>query len=136
MRSTTRSRSSESVPRQQKSGAGFTLFEVVVAITIMSVAITSVLVSFNGMNEAHRLMERRTEASLFARSIVAQVRNQLLTPKSEENEGEFEGTDYRYKVSFTETEWEKLYAVSINIEWGEEKESPEKINVYTLQYYN
>ncbi len=131
----TRSRKSEEGSGQQRGRGGFTLFEVVVAITIMSIAVTSVLVSFNGMNEAHRLMERRTEASLLARGIVAQVRNQLLTPKSEETEGEFEGTDYRYKVSFTETEWEKLYAVSINIEWGDE-EAPEKINVYTLQYFN
>lgn len=131
----TRPRKNDSAVCKDRRCEGFTLFEVVVAITIMSVAVTGVLVSFNGMNEAHRLMERRTEASLYARGIVAQVRNQLLTPKSEDNEGEFEGTDYRYKVSFTETEWEKLYAVSINIEWGDE-ESPEKINVYTLQYFN
>ncbi len=135
MRSMTRSRSSREASPGERSCSGFTLFEVVVAITIMSVAVTGVLVSFNGMNEAHRLMERRTKASLYARDIVAQVRNQVLTPKSEDNEGEFEGTDYRYKVSFSETEWEKLYSVSINIEWGEE-EAPEKINVYTLQYYN
>jgi len=135
LKSTTPLQKNNSTFLDRKSSTGFTLFEVVVAITIMSVAITGVLVSFNGMNEAHRLMERRTEASLLARGIISQVRNQLLTPKSEESEGEFEGTDYRYKVSFAETEWEKLYAVSVNIEWGDE-EMPEKINVYTLQYFN
>ena len=135
MRFTIPRRSRRSASRKPESRKAFTLFEVVVAITIMSVAITGVLVSFNGMNEAHRLMERRTQASLYARNIVARVRNQILNPKSEETEGEFEGTDYRFKVSFSQTDWEKLYAVSIDIGWGDE-ESPEKINVYTLQYYD
>jgi len=104
------------------------------AITILSVAISGVLVSFNGMNEAHRLIERRTEASLLARNVIARVRNQTLNPESEETEGQFAGTDYRFKIDFTTTDWDQLYAVSINIQWGDE-EKPEGINLYTLQYY-
>lgn len=128
-------RKSKSNPfRPKGSRKAFTLFEVVVAITILSVAISGVLVSFNGMNEAHRLIERRTEASLLARNVIARVRNQALNPESEETEGQFAGTDYRYKIEFATTDWDKLYAVSINIQWGDE-EQPEGINLYTLQHY-
>ncbi|MCG3198718.1 MAG: prepilin-type N-terminal cleavage/methylation domain-containing protein [Candidatus Omnitrophica bacterium] len=112
----------------------FTLFEVVAAITIMAIGVTAVLASFNGMNETHRLMERRTEAALHARSVMTLVRTGALTPKTEEKEGTFEGADYRFSVSFAETEWTNLYAVGVQIAWGAD-EGAGKINLYTLQYY-
>lgn len=112
----------------------FTLFEVVAAITIMAIGVTAVLSSFNGMNETHRLMERRTEAALYARAVMTLVRTGALNPKSEETEGEFEGTDYRYSISFAETEWTNLYAVGVLISWGAD-EGAGRINLYSLQYY-
>ena len=120
--------------RRDVEPAGFTLFEVVFSITILSVGITAILGSFNGMLETHRLMTRRTEAMFHAREVLAAVRMKTIAPSTEEPEGEFEGTGYRYRVLFGETEWPNLYQVSIRIEWGEEARSG-NILVYTLQYY-
>jgi type II secretion system protein I len=115
------------------SEGGFTLFEVVAAITVLAIGISAVFASFHAMSESTRVAERRTEAGLIARNVVAMVRTKVLAPKSEENEGEVEGTDYRYKVVFAETDWQKLYAVTVQIEWGP-KEQPEQISVNTLEY--
>ena len=115
-------------------GSGFTLIEVVFSLTILTVGITAILGSFNGMLETHRLMTRRTEAMFHAREVLAAVRMKTLSPTTEEPEGEFEGTDYRYRVVFGESEWPNLYQVSITIEWGEEERAGD-IMVYTLQYY-
>jgi len=113
---------------------GFTLIEVVVAIAILAMGITTILSAFNGMQKNHQLMKRRTEAQLLANEVLSAVRMRALTPKTEEKEGEFEGTDYRYRVVFTETNWENLYQVAVFIEWGEE-ENPGHILLYTLQNY-
>jgi type II secretion system protein I len=126
---------SHDVSRLGPDRRGFTLFEVVVAITILAVGVSAVLAAFNGMNESQRLAERRTQAVLLARSVVSMVRTQTITPKSEDTEGAFEGTDYRFKIKFAETDWKSLYAVSVQVEWGD-PEIPEKIDVYTLQYYD
>jgi prepilin-type N-terminal cleavage/methylation domain-containing protein len=121
--------------RRPKPGdTGFTLIEIVFSITILTVGITAILGSFNGMLETHRLMTRRTEAMFHAREVLAAVRMKTLSPTTEEPEGEFEGTDYRYRVVFSASEWPNLYQVSITIEWGEEERAGD-IMVYTLQYY-
>jgi prepilin-type N-terminal cleavage/methylation domain-containing protein len=112
----------------------FTLIEVVFSITILAVGITVILGSFNGMLETHRLMTRRTEAMFHAREVLAAVRMKTISPTTEEPEGEFEGTDYRYQVVFKESESPNLYQVSITIEWGEDARAGD-IMVYTLQYY-
>ena len=116
-----------------RASSGFTLIEVVAAITILAVGITSVLSALNAMTDTHRLMERQTEATLIAREVLAQVRSKTLTPGSEATEGEVEGTDYRYRVVFTESQYPSLYGVSVKVEWGE-NEDPNSVLFYTLQY--
>lgn len=116
------------------SEAGFTLIEVVTAVVILAMGITSVLSALNGMTDTHRLMERQTEATLIARDILARVRAQEILPGSEEVEGEIEQTDYRYRVLFNESQYPSLYAISVKVEWGVD-EDPDSVFFYTLQYY-
>lgn len=118
----------------RRSDCGFTLIEVVTAIVILGMGITSVLSALNGMTDTHRLMERQTEATLIARDILARVRAQEILPGSEEVEGEIEETDYRYRVLFNESQYPSLYAVSVKVEWGVD-EDPDSVFFYTLQYY-
>jgi type II secretion system protein I len=123
--------------RRKRGKKGFTLIEVVAAITIMAVGITAILSAFNGMHRTHQLMKRRSEARLLANQIIAAVRLQSLTPDSEETEGTFGETDYQYSVTFNptdETRWPNLYSVAIKISWGDE-ESGGDIFLYTLQNY-
>jgi prepilin-type N-terminal cleavage/methylation domain-containing protein len=114
---------------------GFSLFEVVAAITILTIGISAILAGFNEMNTSHALSIKRGEALAIARELVAQVRSQNFTPGMEEKEGEIEGSVYRFNLTFAETEWDNLYSVNIRIDWGNE-DNPGFITVYTLQYYD
>ena len=121
-------------PRRPQSG--FTLIEVVAAITILAMGVTSVLSAVNGMTDTHRLMERQTEATLIAREVLTLVQAQIVIPGAENTEGEIEGTDYRYRVVFTESQYPNLYGVSVKVEWGDdEEEDPDSVLFYRLQYY-
>jgi len=115
---------------------GFTIMEVVLSITILSIGIAGSLSAFNSMNQTHNLMKRRLEAMQLANQVLTTVRMKALSPSSDEadTEGGFEGSNYRYEVTFAETQWEDLYQVSIRIAWGDE-ENPSDILLYTLQYY-
>lgn len=115
---------------------GFTIMEVVLSITILSIGIAGSLSAFNSMNQTHNLMKRRLEAMQLANQVLTTVRMKALSPSSDETdtEGGFEDSDYRYEVTFAETQWESLYQVSIRIAWGDE-ENPSDILLYTLQYY-
>ena len=115
---------------------GFTLLEVVVAITILSIGVTATLRAFNGMSQTHGIMKRRLEAMQLANQVLTAVRMRSLSPASDETEteGTFEGSDFRYQISFTDTNWDSLSLVSIHILWGDEEE-PSEICLYTLQYY-
>ncbi len=117
-----------------KNSAGFTLIEVVAAITILALGITSILSALNGMTDTHRLMERQTEATLIAREVLALVKAEIISPGAEETEGEIEDTDYRYRVVFTESQYPSLYGVSVKVEWGENEE-PDNVFFYMLHYY-
>lgn len=121
--------------RQANQRRGFTLIEVVAAITILAVGISAVLTSFSGMDQASHLVRRRTEAMHLAKNMIGLVRTEAMLPTSDETEGEIEDTDYRYKVTFTSTDFEGTYAVAVQILWGDE-DLPESIQVYTLQYYD
>jgi len=114
---------------------GFTLVEVIAAMTIMAVGVTVILSSFIEMNQVYSLREKRTEAISHARTVIAMVRNQSLSPDSEEKSGVIEETDYRYETTFTKTDWTGLYAVQVQIQWGE-SDSPGSIALDTLQFYD
>jgi type II secretion system protein I len=121
---------------RRRESRGFTIVEVVLSITILSVGVAASLSAFNSMNQTHNLMKRRLEAMQLANQVLTTVRMKALSPSSDETdtEGEFEGTDYRYEVTFAETQWTGLHQVSIRIGWGDE-ENPSEIFLYTLQYY-
>ena len=121
----------------RRESRGFTIMEVVLSITILSIGVAGSLSAFNSMNQTHNLMKRRLEAMQLANQVLTTVRMKALSPSSDESdtEGEFEGTSYRYEVTFAETQWTNLYQVSIRIGWGDE-ENPSDIFLYTLQYYD
>lgn len=121
--------------RGRRGSGGFTLIEVAAAVTILAIGISAVLSSFSGMDRASQLVKRRTEATHYAKNLFALVRTEALLPTSEETEGEFEETDYRYKVTFSSTDFEGLYSVAVQIFWGDE-ELPDSIQLYILHYYD
>jgi len=103
---------------------GFTLLEIVVALTFAAVFLPALLQAFSRGTKNHSLIENRTTALYLLRLRMSEMEMLgNLTVGSEE--GEF-GTNsrFRWTSEVAETDTEKLYEVAVTVYWqerGEEK---------------
>ena len=98
---------------------GFTLLEIVVALTIAAVALPILLRSFSEGTKKQSLIENRTTALYLLKLRMSEI--EMLGELEEgSEEGEF-GTDSRFTWSsdIAESDIENLYEVTVTVNWQE-----------------
>jgi len=100
-----------------RSSHGFTLLEVLVALTIVALSLTAVTASMSQMIEAARTMRNRTYASWIAQNRIAELRLADAIPDVGASNGEvqFANTDWSWRAVVTETGVEDLYKIDVSV---------------------
>jgi type II secretion system protein I len=103
----------------RKDQRGFTLLEVVVALTIAAIALPVLLQAFSEGTRRHSLIENKTTALYLLRLKMSEIEmSDYIEVGSEE--GDFGANSrFRWASEVAETEVEGLYEVVITIHWEE-----------------
>ncbi len=106
-------RSSSEVPRQR----GFTLLEVLVALAIVGLSLTSIAVTMGGMLNSAVVLRERTYASWIAQNRIVEVRAAGTTPEVGVSSGEveFANIDWAWRAVISETGVEDLYRIDVEV---------------------
>ena len=101
----------------QRDESGFTLIEVLVALLILSIALTAMAVTMGRMYANASLMRERTYASWIAQNLVVQLRSEGTTPDpgTDSGEVEFAGTEWTWETEISETGIDNLLRVDVAI---------------------
>ena len=96
---------------------GFTLIEVMVALTVAVLALVAVMASISQMIDAGTAMRDRTYASWVAQNKIAELRLANVEPEVSDTSGEvtFAGIEYGWTAIVSETGVESLYRVDVEV---------------------
>ena len=96
---------------------GFTLIEVMVALTVAVLALVAVMASISQMIDAGTAMRDRTYASWVAQNKIAELRLANVEPEVSDTSGEvtFAGIEYGWTAIVSETGVEALYRVDVEV---------------------
>lgn len=101
---------------------GLTLLEVMIALAIVSIALTSLLALSNRSIGVHDRLQRMTRGTMLAQQMLAMVET---APGSypEEREQPFEEPyeAFRWRFRYGETPIDGVKTVTVTVLWGEEK---------------
>lgn len=101
----------------RQSHKGFTLVEVMVALTIVAFSLTAIAASMNQMIDAANAMRDRTYASWIAQNKIAELRlaNVLPEVSSTSGEVEFANGDWSWRTVVSETGIENFFRVDVSV---------------------
>lgn len=96
---------------------GFTLVEVMVALTIVAFSLTAIAASMNQMIDAANTMRDRTYASWIAQNKIAELRLANITPEVSATSGEvdYANSEWSWRAVVSETGIENFYRVDVSI---------------------
>lgn len=96
---------------------GFTLIEVMVALTIVALSLTAVAASMNQMIDAANAMRERTYASWIAQNKIAEMRLANTVPEVSTTSGdvEFANATWSWRAVVSETGIENFMRVDVSI---------------------
>ena len=96
---------------------GFTLIEVMVALTIVALSLTAVAASMNQMIDAANAMRERTYASWIAQNKIAEMRLANTVPEVSTTSGEVEyaNSTWSWRAVVSETGIENFMRVDISV---------------------
>ena len=99
--------------------AGFTLIEVMVALTIVALSLGAVAASVSQMVDAGTTMRERTYASWIAQNKIAELRLANVVPEVSDTSGELEyaGHEWAWRANISETGVENLFRVDVAISY-------------------
>lgn len=99
---------------------GFTLVEVMVALVIVSFALTAVTATMNQMIDAAETMRNRTYASWIAQNRIAELRLAFTTPDVGSSNGEvqYANTDWSWRATVSETGVDDLYRIDVSVSFA------------------
>ncbi len=103
------------MPLKQKKDAGFTLIEVMVAITIFAVSVITILNLFSTTLRANDDIRNYTIGLILAQSKMAEIKTGLeigLEGTFEEN-----SVEYKWSVQTNETQFEGIEEIQLQIIW-------------------
>ena len=105
--------------RYRKNQRGFTLLEIVVALTIAAVALPVLLKAFSEGTKKQSLIENRTTALYLLRLRMSEIEMMGYLEAGSE-EGEFgEGSRFGWISEVAESDIEGLYEVIVTVHWQE-----------------
>ena len=96
---------------------GFTLIEVMVALTIVALSLTAVAASMNQMIDAANAMRERTYASWIAQNKIAEMRLANTVPEDSTTSGdvEYANATWSWRAVVSETGIENFMRVDVSI---------------------
>jgi general secretion pathway protein I len=96
---------------------GFTLVEVMVALTIVAFSLTAIAASMNQMIDAANAMRERTYASWIGLNKIAELRLANVTPEVSSTSGEvdYANAQWTWRAVVSETGIESFYRVDISV---------------------
>lgn len=96
---------------------GFTLVEVMVALTIVAFSLTAIAASMNQMIDAANSMRERTYASWIAQNKIAELRLANVTPEVSSTSGEvdYANGQWVWQADVSETGIENFYRVDVAV---------------------
>lgn len=96
---------------------GFTLVEVMVALTIVALSLTAIAASMNQMIDAANTMRERTYASWIAQNKIAELRLANVLPEVSSTSGEvdYAGSEWSWRAVVSETGIESFYRVDVSV---------------------
>ena len=108
-------RSGRGIAMRHLKRRGFTLLEVMVALIIVSFALTAVTASMNQMIDAAESMRNRTYASWIAQNRITELRLAFATPDVGTSSGDvqYANTDWSWRASVSETGVDDLYRIDV-----------------------
>ena len=100
---------------------GFTLIEVMVALTIVALSLTAVAASMNQMIDAANAMRERTYASWIAQNKITEMRLANTVPEVSTTSGdvEYANSTWSWRVVVSETGIENFMRVDVSITHAE-----------------
>ena len=100
-----------------KAERGFTLIEVMVALTIVAFSLTAVAASMNQMIESANAMRDRTYASWVAQNKIAEMRLAGVVPEVSTTSGELDyaNTNWEWEAVVSETGIENFMRVDVSV---------------------
>lgn len=99
------------------SQKGFTLIEVMVALTIVAFSLTAIAASMNQMIDAANAMRERTYASWIAQNKITELRLANVLPEVSSTSGdvEYANSEWFWRAEVSETGIENFYRVEVSI---------------------
>lgn len=96
---------------------GFTLIEVMVALTIVALSLTAVTASMSQMIDASQAMRDRTYASWIAQNRIAEFRLASDTPDVGTSNGEvlYANAEWAWRAAISETGVDDLYRIDVAV---------------------
>jgi len=100
---------------------GFTLLEVMVALLIIAIALTSVAEVMGAMLDNATTLRERTYASWIAQNKIVELRSSGATPEPGRSTGdvEYAGTDWEWEAVISETGIEGLLRIDVSVSYLE-----------------
>lgn len=96
---------------------GFTLIEVMVALTIAALGLAAVAASVSQMIDAASSMRQRTYADWIAQNKIAEMRLLNVVPETSSTSGEllYAGSEWGWRATVSETGIENLFRVDVAV---------------------
>lgn len=96
---------------------GFTLIEVMVALTIVALSLTAIAASMNQMIDAANAMRERTYASWIAQNKITELRLANVLPEVSSTSGEvdFANAQWTWRTVVSETGIESFFRVDVSV---------------------
>ena len=103
-----------------RTSRGFTLLEVMVALTIVALSLTAVAASMSQMINSARTMRDRTYASWIAQNRIAEIRLAPATPDVGASNGEvqYANVDWTWRAVVSETGVDDLYRIDVSVSFA------------------
>lgn len=109
------------------SEKGFTLLEVMIALSIVAISMVTLLGLSNRSIEVNGRLQKITQATLLAQQRMTEIEVQAARPGFEFNveEGVFEAPfeNYRWSIAYEESPLPYLRIVRITVSWGEARKN-------------
>ena len=96
---------------------GFTLIEVMVALTIAAISLAAVTAVVSQMVDGANSIQQRTYASWIGHNRIAELRLANVVPDVDTTTGElvYAGLEWRWETTISETGVENLFRVDVNV---------------------
>lgn len=104
-----------------EKNAGFTLIEVMVALTIVALSLSAVVASVSQMVHAASAMQERTYASWIAQNKISTIRLSDAMPEVSETDDRvtFASVEWAITTTISETGVEKLFRVDVAVSYAD-----------------